>query len=337
MKNSFIRSKFVVKFERGIVPSEIDLIRERLQAAQNILLVSHVRPDGDAIGSLLALGLALQDAGKTAQMALADGVPSSFRHLPGSDQVRKSAQGKPDLSIVVDCADFKRTGKVLEGLGKPDINIDHHVTNERFGTLNLIEPDAVATASVLFRHLPEWGLKITQPIAANLVTGIVTDTLGFRTTNTTPESLRQAAALMELGADLTGLYYRGLVKRTFPAARYWGAGLSSLQCADGIVWGVLTLADRKNSDYSGNDDADLINVISAIDDSDITMVFVEQPKESVKISWRTQNPELDVSRIAVQFGGGGHPGAAGADVRGALAEVQERVLAATRQALQRNA
>jgi phosphoesterase RecJ-like protein len=313
--------------------TEINLIRERLQTAQNILLVSHVRPDGDAIGSLLALGLALQQASKTVQMVLADGVPSTFRHLPGSEQVRKSAQGDLDLTIVVDCADFKRTGKVLDGRGQPNINIDHHITNERFATVNLIEPDAVATSSILFRHLPEWGFEITQPVAANLVTGIVTDTLGFRTANTTPESLRQVASLMELGVDMTNLYYRGLVRRTFPAARYWGAGLSSLQCADGIVWGTLTLADRKKSDYSGNDDADLINVISSIDDSDITMVFVEQSNGTVKISWRTQNPDINVAKIAVKFSGGGHPGAAGADIPGALAEVQERVLAATRQAL----
>jgi phosphoesterase RecJ-like protein len=310
-------------------------IKQRLQGAQNILLVSHVRPDGDAIGALLAFGLALQEAGKKVQMVLADGIPSSFRHLPGSDQVRKSAQGTFDLVVTLDCADLKRVGKALDGYGKPDINIDHHITNERFGVLNLIEPDAVATSSILFRHLPEWGYTLTQPLAANLVTGIVTDTLGFRTPNTTPESLRQVAALMELGVDMTNLYYRGLVWRTFPAARYWGAGLSSLQRADGIVWATLRLEDRKNSGYNGNDDADLINVVSTIDDGDITMVFVEQTKRSVKISWRTQNPELDVSQIAVQFGGGGHPGAAGADVSGTLAEVQERVLAATRQALQR--
>ncbi|MDO9131379.1 MAG: DHH family phosphoesterase [Anaerolineales bacterium] len=315
--------------DQGIIVA----IKERLLVAQNIFVVSHVRPDGDAVGSLLAFGLALQEAGKKVQMVLADGVPSSFRHLPGSGQIRKSADGTFDLIVTLDCADLKRVGRVLDGYGKPDINIDHHITNELFGALNLIEPDAVATSSILFRHLPEWGYMITQPVAANLVTGIVTDTLGFRTTNTTPESLRQVAALMELGVDMTNLYYRGLVRRSFPAARYWAAGLSSLQRADGIVWGTMTLADRKNADYPGNDDADLINVISSIEDCDISMIFVEQTDGTVKISWRTQTPELDVSRIAKQFGGGGHPGAAGADVTGTLAEVQESVLAATRRAL----
>ncbi|MFH1907475.1 MAG: DHH family phosphoesterase [Chloroflexota bacterium] len=315
--------------DQGIIVA----IKERLSVAQKILVVSHVRPDGDAVGSLLAFGLALQEAGKKVQMLLADGVPSSFRHLPGSGQIRKSADGTFDLIVTLDCADLKRVGRVLDGYGKPDINIDHHITNELFGALNLIDPDAVATSSILFRHLPEWGYMITRPVAANLVTGIVTDTLGFRTTNTTPESLRQVAALMELGVDMTDLYYRGLVRRSFPAARYWAAGLSSLQRADGIVWGTMTLADRKNADYPGNDDADLISVISSIEDCDISMIFVEQTHGSVKISWRTQTPELDVSQIAKQFGGGGHPGAAGADVAGTLAEVQESVLAATRRAL----
>src|SRR6185369_3015676 len=151
-------------------------IKARFSAATSILVVSHVRPDGDAIGSLLALGLALQQAGKTVQMVLADGVPASFRHLPGCEQVRKEPQGEVDLFVTVDCADFKRTGKQFESFRKPEINIDHHITNERFGELNLIEAEAVATAAILTDHLSEWGLTITPPVAAALVTGIVTDT-----------------------------------------------------------------------------------------------------------------------------------------------------------------
>ena len=99
-------------------------------------------------------------------------------------------------------------------------------------------------------------MKITQPIAAALLTGIITDTLGFRTPNTTPEALRQAAALMETGVDMPEIYMRTLVRKTYPAAKYWGAGLSSLQSKHGIVWGTLTLADRKSAGYGGNDDAD---------------------------------------------------------------------------------
>lgn len=307
-------------------------INAKIQSAKNILIVSHVRPDGDAIGSLLGLGLALQAAGKSVQMVLNDGLPASFRHLPGSEQVKKTPQGEPDLFITVDCADFKRTGKQFENYRKPDLNIDHHVTNEKFGELNLIEPEAVATSAILTDHLPKWGLEITQAVAANLATGIVTDTLGFRTSNTNPASLRQMALLMETGINMPELYNRALVSRSFSAARYWGAGLSGLKTLDGIVYGTLRLTDRKAAGYGGNDDADLINVISAIDDHTVGMVFVEQ-RESVKISWRALQPGVDVSQIAKHFGGGGHKAAAGADISGVMEEIQPRVLQTTREML----
>ena len=308
-------------------------IKDRLVIAKKMVIASHVRPDGDAIGSLLGLGLALRDAGKSVQMILADGVPSSFRYLEGSDLIQNEPGGDHDTFITVDCADFKRTGKAFENFSQPDINIDHHVTNENFGKLNLIEADEVATAAILTKHLPEWGLKITQPIAAALLTGIITDTLGFRTPNTTPEALRQAAALMETGVDMPEIYMRALVRKTYPAAKYWGAGLSSLQSKHGIVWGTLTLADRKSAGYGGNDDADLINMISAIDGNKVGMVFVEQKDNHVKISWRALKPGMDVSPVAQFFKGGGHAAAAGADLQGSLSEVEKEALKKTRELL----
>ncbi|MDP1715597.1 MAG: DHH family phosphoesterase [Anaerolineales bacterium] len=308
-------------------------IKAKLAIAQKIVIASHVRPDGDAIGSLLGLGLALRDAGKSVQMILADGVPSSFKYLEGSELIQKEPSGDHDTFITVDCADFKRAGKAFDNFSQPDINIDHHVTNEKFGKLNLIEADEVATAAILTKHLPEWGLKITQPIAAALLTGIITDTLGFRTPNTTSKSLRQAAALMETGVDMPEIYMRALVRKTYPAAKYWGAGLSSLQSKHGIVWGTLTLADRKSAGYGGNDDADLINMISAIDGNKVGMVFVEQKDNHVKISWRALKPGVDVSPVAQYFKGGGHAAAAGADIKGGLDEVQKEALKKTRDLL----
>jgi phosphoesterase RecJ-like protein len=317
------------EFNEDMDTSLTGAIKEKLAAASNIIIASHVRPDGDAVGSLLGLGLALQDAGKSVQMVLADGVPGSFKHLDGSEQVRKEPNGSHDLFITVDCADFRRVGKTVESVGQPDINIDHHVTNEKFGVLNLIEAEEVATAAILTNHLPEWGLEITTPVAAALLTGIVTDTLGFRTSNTTPESLRQAAALMEKGVDLPELYMRALIRKSFSAAKYWGAGLSSLESRNGVVWGTLTLADRRSAGYGGNDDADLINMISAIDNNVIGMVFVEQNDNHVKVSWRALEPGVDVSPVAKHFKGGGHAAAAGADIQGSLSEVQKEVLSKT--------
>jgi bifunctional oligoribonuclease and PAP phosphatase NrnA len=234
----------------------------------------------------------------------------------------------------VDCSDQKRTGSALDGR-TPDLVIDHHATNEPFGALNLVDPRAVATASMLARCLPQWGFSIDIPMADNLLTGLVTDTLGFRTSNTTPEVLRQAADLLELGSNLSSLYYRAIDRRTFPGVKYWGAGLTSLEKSDGIVWATLTLADRKAADYSGNDDADLINILSCIDDAEIAIMFVEQGRDRTKVSWRGLKPQVDVAQIAVQFGGGGHIAAAGAEISGSLPEVCRRVLTATRNALQK--
>jgi len=309
-------------------------IKSRLDAAQKVLITSHVRPDGDAVGSLIGLGLALQNAGKSVQMVLVDGVSTSFRHLQGSEQVQKEAQGDFDTFITVDCADFKRLGKPFESFRQPDINLDHHITNERFGKLNLVEGKDVATASILSSRLPVWGYEITQPIAAALLTGIITDTLGFRTSNMTPNALRQAAALMDTGVDMPELYMRGLIRHSFSAARYWGAGLSKLETSDGIVWSTLTLEDRKECGYSGNDDADLINEISAIDYQKVGMIFVEQHNKHVKVSWRALERGIDVSPVAMHFGGGGHAAAAGADIPGKLSEIQPLVLKSTKEMLE---
>ncbi|GAB4418590.1 MAG: bifunctional oligoribonuclease/PAP phosphatase NrnA [Anaerolineales bacterium] len=308
-------------------------IKERLHTARHILLTSHIRPDGDAIGSLLGLGLALDHAGKTVQMVLESGVPKSFRHLAGSDRVRKEAHEGFDTFITLDCADFKRVGVSFQSLQKPDINIDHHKTNEMFGVLNLVESDEVATTVMLTKYLPVWGLEITPPVAQALLTGLITDTLGFRTSNMTPAALRYAAQLMEIGADISELYMQALVRRSYEAARYWGAGLSKLERSEDIIWATLTLEDRKVCGYNGDDDADLINMISSIEGGRVGMIFVEQPTGHVKVSWRALEKGVDVSIVANHFGGGGHAPAAGANIAGRLDELQPLVLKVTKKLL----
>lgn len=316
-------------------------IRRMLHDARRVLIVSHIRPDGDAVGALLGLGLALAAAGKETRMALADGVPASLRHLAGSQAVQRSAgdTSQYDTVIVVDCSDLLRTGGIL-GERVPDLNIDHHITNLNFARVNLVLPEQVATSAILAEFLNLWGFGYNKAIAEALLTGIVTDTIGFRTSNMTPEAMRLAAALMEHGAYLPDLYTRALVTKTFEAARYWGAGLSKLEQEEvaqpgdnaggkaKIVWTALTLADRKAAQYPGNDDADLVNVLSTID-GDIAVIFVEQKTGKTKVSWRAR-PGIDVAQIALQFGGGGHAAAAGAEISGTLAEIQAKVLEATR-------
>jgi bifunctional oligoribonuclease and PAP phosphatase NrnA len=305
-----------------------DLLWSKFRQAKNILVVSHVRPDGDAVGALLAVGLGLLGLDKQVQMVLADGVPASFRHLEGADRIMKKADQPVDLVIALDCSDLKRVGSALDGYGAPQINIDHHVTNLKFGEINLVDPKAVATSEIITEHFEAWGFHFTPAIANALMSGIIADTLGFRTSNMSPKALRHAADLMEKGADLPEQYSRALLRRSYPAAHYWGAGLSSLEKRERMVWGTLRLADRESCAYPGNDDADLINIISAIDGFDISLIFVEQKNNSVKVSWRSI-PGFDVSQLALSFGGGGHPAAAGADIPGTLDEIQPKVLDAT--------
>jgi phosphoesterase RecJ-like protein len=307
----------------------IQSVHKQIQAARRILVVSHIRPDGDAVGSLLAMGLALQAIGKDVQMVSADGVPKNFRRLKGSDKVLNRPQGEFDFITTVDCSDLERVGSALNGYSTPDLNIDHHPTNINFARINLVESDAVATAEMLFDYLPQFGLPITIPVAEALLTGLITDTIGFRTANMTPKALRVAADLMETGVDLPSLYQQVMFSRSLNAVRYWGTGLSKIKTDRRMVWTTLSLADRQKIGYPGRDDADLINVLSTIEDTDIVVIFIEQTEERVKVSWRSK-PGLDVSQIAVSFGGGGHKTAAGADIEGSLEEVESIVLQATK-------
>jgi bifunctional oligoribonuclease and PAP phosphatase NrnA len=309
--------------------SVVQEIREKIQQAERFLIASHIRPDGDAVGSVLGLGLALEDAGKQVEMVLVDGVPGTFDHLEGANRIKKRAGVKPDLVITVDSSEASRVGSVLESFGIADINIDHHITNPNYAGINLVEPEAVATAEILARYLPEFGLKINSTVADALLTGIITDTIGFRTSNMTPLALRVAAELMEAGANLPDLYTKGLIRRQYEAARLWGVGLSKLKRDGPILWTSLTLGERRSLGYLGRDDADLINVIAAIDGAAIAVLFNEQSSSLVKVSWRAQ-PGYDVARLAVTFGGGGHPAAAGAEISGTLNEVQDAVLKSTR-------
>ncbi len=303
-------------------------VKQRLSQANRILIVSHIRPDGDAIGSMLGLGLSLQATGKHVQMVLADGVPKEFHHLTGSEQIEKRPEGVFDLIIAVDSSDLERLGTALEEYPPPTINIDHHISNLNFGAINLVDSHAAATAQMLARYLPIWELPLTQPGAEALLTGLITDSIGFRTPNVTPETMRVAADLIEAGADITDLYQKALIDRSYVSIRYWRYGLQSMQLEDGLVWATLTLEDRQAADYPGNGDADLINVLTSIQEADIAVTFIEQNNEKTKVSWRAK-PGFDVSKAASHFGGGGHKLAAGAVIRGDLETIQADVLKAT--------
>ncbi len=306
-------------------------IAERIDTCDHFLLVSHVRPDADAAGSLLGLGLALEKQGKNVQMVLEDGA-DRFQYLPGSDRITSQPNGDVDMIIVLDCSDPDRVGGALASYGQPHLVVDHHKTNLNFGEFNVVESEQVATAAILFDHMPAWGLSFSPDVAACLLSGIVGDTIGFRTPNVDSDVMRKAGALMDLGADLANIYREELVMKPFTAIRYWGAGLSRLEQNDGLVWTSLTLADREEIGYAGNDDADLVNVLSSVKEAEIALIFIEQSHNKVKVSWRAR-PGIDISGIAFDFGGGGHAAAAGADIEGTLEDVMNNVIIKTRRLL----
>lgn len=303
----------------------LSYISNRISEAKSILVVSHKRPDGDAIGSILGMGLALLHQGKKVQMVLADGFPSTFHHLQGANLISRRINDPYDLSIVLDCSDLMRIEGVFPAGQIPDINIDHHISNLNFAEINFVLPESAATCQILAEILPQLGLLIEKDVAEALLTGVISDSLGFRTSNTTPATFQMAALLIEKGANLSELYNKALNSRSFEAAKIWGAGLSRLEKDNGIAWTSLTIKDKSETAYPGNDDADLINVMSTIDDFDMVIIFVEQRENKVKVSWRSK-PGVDVSTLALQFGGGGHPAAAGAEISGSIDKVKSDVL-----------
>jgi len=296
------------------------------------LILSHTRPDGDAIGSVIGLYLALLKKGKKPQMVLIDGVPRKFNFLHGTDQINRNIKDDFDLVIVVDCADKKRVAYPSE---LPDIqlNIDHHITNELYAETNLVIPEQPATAAILAEYLPLWGFDIDKNAASALLMGMITDTIGFRTSNVTPNFLRLAAYLMEKGADLSETYQEALTSQTLSASIIWGYALSRIKSEGNLAWTTITLEDRLNASYHGNDDADLTNHLSSLENMDVEVLFNEQKDGKVKVSWRS-NAKYDVSRLAMQFGGGGHPPAAGAELGGNLETVVPLVVGETKKFMQ---
>lgn len=311
---------------------EVQTIRDFINRSSRFVVTSHIRPDGDAIGSVLAVGLSLRELNKDVQMVLIDGFARYFRFLQGSDLIQKEINPNYDVIISLDSSDTSRLGTTFENL-TPDLNIDHHITNENFARINWVEPDASATCEILAQHMPSWGLPVTQKIAEALMAGILIDTIGFKTPNVTPKTLRLAADLVARGANLSEIYKNALDTRSFEALKYWGYGFTNLQIQGKLAWTSLSLEERKAANYPGNDDADLINMLTAIDNTSLSVIFVEQKNGNVKVSWRAK-PGLDVSKIAVEFGGGGHQAAAGAEIQGSLKSTIEKVLKATKKLIE---
>jgi len=292
-------------------------------------------PDGDAIGSLIGLGLALRQLGKRCTMACADPVPAKFDFLSGFSEIIDRQPDQEQVIVTVDCSDTERVGALFDPTTFSErtvINIDHHVTNTRFGDVNVLR-DLPSTAEIVYALIRPMDVQVDPDIASALLTGLITDTRCLRTGNVTTKQLRTAISLMTAGASLTEI--TELVFNREPIARIclWGQALANVQTRGRIIWTEMDRRMISKCGASPDDGSGLVSFLASAMGVDVAVVFREQDDGRIEASIRA-GPGWDVTPVALQFGGGGHPRASGCTVSGKLGNVRERVLAAIETALQ---
>ena len=308
---------------------------DAIAAAQTILVVSHVAPDGDAVGSLLGMALALRAQRKQVTATIDEGVPDELAFVPGSEIVLPAlASGDFDLLLSVDASDIERIGEVGKyGLAhsRRVINLDHHPTNTRFGDIHLIAPGAVAAAEIVYDFVIYAGWTVSRDIATALLVGLVTDTQGFRVPATNSRTLAIAQALMDAGAPLPEIMARTLNRRSYSEIKLWQRALPSVQLDNGLISATITQGDFKSARLATMSDGGLVNHLVDVDAAKIAVVFKELP-EAVEVSFRAK-PGYDVATLAFGLGGGGHVLASGCTLAGTLEAAQATVLPLARQAI----
>lgn len=315
-------------------------IAEAIRQADRVMVVTHLDPDGDAIGSLTAVGQMLQQLGKMVTLTCEDNVPARFFYLPLADQVVKEPRPDTvyDLVIAVDCADAGRMGRPYTLLPEPRpplVNIDHHVTNNDYGAYNRNEPAASSTAQVLCALFKEMDITITQGIASSLLTGLVTDTIGFRTSNVTSDTLRYAGELVDAGADITDISFRALHEKPISALQMWQLGLDGMRFEDGLLWTTISYRDLRATGLVGNPSSSgLVNFLADAENVAIGAVLNETADGSVRVGLRCRAP-YDVAWVARQFGGGGHTLAAGCTLEGPPDKAEAQIVAVCKEAIRR--
>jgi len=300
-----------------------------VREAQTIVIVTHVSPDGDAIGSALGLANALRDLGKSVVVADDDGVPDYLQWLPASETIVDTlSDGRWDLMISTDASDEIRTGSVgayARANSLRVINLDHHVTNTLFGDLHLILPTAVSSTEIVYRWFIETGITISRDVAVPLMAGLVTDTIGFRISLVTAQTLGIAQALIQAGASLSETTARTLDSRTYQSVQLWKHVLPSVQLDGQVIYGIVRLEDAHKAQMDEVSDEGLASFLVQVNEAMVSIIFKEQANNTVEISMRSK-PGYNVGEVAFAVGGGGHKQAAGATVAGTVERVMALVL-----------
>ncbi len=314
-----------------VLPAEkVAQMKRMIDTAEHVLVICHLHPDGDAIGSLTAVGQTLAQLGKPFTLACDDPAPEKYRYLSLVNEMVTvtDQQVAYDLLITVDCGDKERLGQVYSKLPKPKppiINIDHHISNTEFGKVNIVLADTTSTTEILAVLLPELGATITAEMAMSLMTGLVTDTLCFRVSSVNSHTMKVASELMDAGADLPSIVMQALILRPYADLQLWRVGLNKMKLEEGVSWTSISLDDRYDLGNNRGSVDGLGNFIADVNEAAMSAIFTERDNDRIVVGFRSRLP-YDVAELAVSFGGGGHRLASGCTVIGALEEVEFQVI-----------
>lgn len=304
-------------------------IAKALRDGRRILVSSHIRPDGDALGSCLALALWLRDLGKDVTVWNQDGVQRKFSYLPHHQMVT-IPEGEArafDLVVALDNAAQERLGTVIDHIapGAKWVNIDHHVTNGRYGDLNYIDPSAPATGQIICEFFRDQGVTISADMAANLYAAISTDTGSFQYGGTNERTFQAASALVAAGVDVAAIsqqMYESQPLRRLELLRYT-LNVAKFTCDGHLASVSLPMSVVAELGVLPEDNEGLLDHVRSVESVVAAVFFEELPEGRVRVSARSKDLRVNVCEVCRQFGGGGHPLAAGARIKGTLAEVEQ--------------
>jgi phosphoesterase RecJ-like protein len=305
----------------------LDEVLNQIERRQNFILTSHARPDGDAVGSALACAQILRSMGKQAAVVLSDGVPGIYRPLPFADSVLHEVEQAPEAeaAIILECDGIARTK--LSGLENHYlINIDHHDTARPFADVNWIDPNACATAEMIFRLARKAGVKISPEVATCLYTAVLTDTGSFCFTGTNESTFALAQELVRCGANPVKIAHNVYFSTQLSKMRLLGAALSSLHRDGSLAWMHVTHRTMELCESQDEDCEGLVNYALAIQGIEVALFFREQANGRFRVSLRSKGA-INVAKVAETFGGGGHTCASGCAIEGPLPVATERLLA----------
>jgi phosphoesterase RecJ-like protein len=306
----------------------LDEVLQAIREHDHFVVTSHARPDGDAIGSMLAATQVLRALGKHADPVLRDPVPQIYRPLPFVDSVQQltAVNGLYRAALILECDSVARTG--LQGLDADDrllINIDHHSSAKPFAHVNWIDPSAAATAEMIFELAKSAGVKITVEVATCLYTAVLTDTGSFCFEGTDDRTFALAQELVRAGADPATIARNVYFTNPEAKMRLLGEALSNLKRSGDLTWMFVSQAQMKRAGAREEDCEGLVNYALSISGVEVAMFFRELPDGRYRVSLRSKGA-VDVATIAAKFGGGGHECASGCSIEGPLSVATQRIM-----------